>query len=197
MSAADAAPHPMSRILALPAELRNRIYTYVVASPESLLLYSHWVGVDKQPAVSSVCRQVRNETLGLYYSLNTFQLHIHPNLDVNVFTRWIDAIGPHNARNLQRISIMFHFGIDVSLDIRRAPERDEISSGWLIDLDMKDAEDRLPMHGFWIIRERLRTAVGMPQFGEVQMPLRVMNLVEGVDGVYLVARKPWYQLDEL
>ncbi|KAK5124413.1 hypothetical protein LTR85_001630 [Meristemomyces frigidus] len=60
-------------LLGLPAELRNRIYMLA-------LLESDAVTINKnnyiQPGLLRTCRQVRSESSGLYYTLNTFRIDV-------------------------------------------------------------------------------------------------------------------------
>ena len=68
----SASPH--CGLLSLPPELRNRIYEIVVkidVSPINICLWNA-VKIDKQPAITRTCRQIRNESLPMYYQLNTF-----------------------------------------------------------------------------------------------------------------------------
>lgn len=72
----------LSRILTLPTEVRELIYTHVVTEPEGRLvafrldaLQGQYYNQAVQPALSRVSRQVRSESLPLYYQNNDFVLH--------------------------------------------------------------------------------------------------------------------------
>lgn len=58
------------RLLELPAELRNYIYELVVSEPEIVAIR----GCVQQPGLTRTKRQIRAETITLYYETNTFQL---------------------------------------------------------------------------------------------------------------------------
>lgn len=77
-------------ILELPAELRNRIYEYTLTEPEPIELPqrnpANAKGVSakerkedrkvpclKEPPLLSTCRQIRRESLGIYFSCNIFE----------------------------------------------------------------------------------------------------------------------------
>ena len=56
----------------LPAELCNKIYEYALASNEPIAFQNALPA----HALSNTCRQFRDETLFMYYSLNTFALKV-------------------------------------------------------------------------------------------------------------------------
>ena len=63
-----------SRLLALPAEIRNYIYTFAVVEDSPIEYYevrkSSFLG---GPAILRVCRQTRTEAMPNFYGANTFQ----------------------------------------------------------------------------------------------------------------------------
>lgn len=78
VTAALASPGPTCRLFALPAELRNKIYGYVVYKPDGVQVYfskGHVTG-DLKPALSSTCRQIRDEATAVYYEVNVVRFFI-------------------------------------------------------------------------------------------------------------------------
>ncbi|KAK4892308.1 hypothetical protein LTR27_009142 [Elasticomyces elasticus] len=110
----------------LPPELRNRIHEYTVrytdyeytmryecspASPRHEVLargaaidltwrlsrgYPAW-----QPAITKVSRQLRQETLAMFYATNRFVLDLGANM-------WLRAIGPVNAAHIKDFTIRYN-----------------------------------------------------------------------------------------
>ena len=69
---------PNSSLLSLPAELRNRIYSFTLISTKSIKIRTHSDAADGpkhvEPGLLRTCRQVREECLKMYYQFNTFSL---------------------------------------------------------------------------------------------------------------------------
>lgn len=64
-----------SKLLGLPAELRNRIYRFALIEPKTIELdKSKWPA--HQPAVLKTCRQIRHEALGVFYFGNKISTEI-------------------------------------------------------------------------------------------------------------------------
>ena len=62
----------------LPAEIRNEIYILVLRpknKDKPIVISSPW----KKPALVQVNKQIRAETKGLWYDLNTFGVYVHNN----------------------------------------------------------------------------------------------------------------------
>jgi hypothetical protein len=59
-----------SRLLALPAELRDMIYNYAITTSTPIRAGAARGGV--HTALLSICRQIRRETQQMYYQENTF-----------------------------------------------------------------------------------------------------------------------------
>ena len=55
-----------------------------------------------QPALTRVCRQVRSETLPMFYALNQFDLHEH-RCDFGYLISWMNAIGLHNGKQIRTV----------------------------------------------------------------------------------------------
>lgn len=75
--------HQESRLMKLPAELRNLIYELVVVEAKTIDIVDpdHVQGGPgvseraKQPGIAQVCRQLRREVLPIFYSQNTFRVN--------------------------------------------------------------------------------------------------------------------------
>lgn len=66
-------PRASPLILDLPAELRNRVYEYVLVDPDSEPLLVTRRG-HTLPGILRTCRQPREEGTKIYFDLNSFQL---------------------------------------------------------------------------------------------------------------------------
>ena len=68
------ATDPECKLLGLPAELRNRIYTLALVNDETFdITERHRTNVDRvEPGLLATCRQVRDEALSIFYGGNTF-----------------------------------------------------------------------------------------------------------------------------
>lgn len=131
---------PPSPLLALPAELRLEIYEYALQEQSAVGVGGSYTlsslapkvfGGDvtkqaKQPPLLGVSRQLRRETLALFYRLNTFVLAVHYRRARAEIDRWIDLVStqPDISTNLTSITIKHRFGI---LDFRGT-----------IDFDLQD-----------------------------------------------------------
>lgn len=70
-------------LLSLPPEIRNRIYEYAVVELPCVEIHlrQHQEPCGhggEQPALTRTCRQIRNESLGLFYELNAFCIRAGP-----------------------------------------------------------------------------------------------------------------------
>lgn len=82
--------NPTSRLLALPAELRNEIHEWALTAPEDreINITADW----KPPGLLAICRQVRHETLDMYFLDSTFAFHIQ-DCDGSLHTSWLSEFG--------------------------------------------------------------------------------------------------------
>lgn len=83
-------------LLGIAPELRNHIYSYVVASQDGIS--------NAQPALFATCRQIRNEGLGLFYTdhISVFNHDTAPNEVV----AWTSAIGEAHASREKHFRII-------------------------------------------------------------------------------------------
>ncbi|KAK4546436.1 hypothetical protein LTR36_002113 [Oleoguttula mirabilis] len=108
----------------LSAELRNRIYEFVFWRPKHRNTYistspSSRTGTKGQPhayrwspdlALTTTCRQLRTETLAIFYALTPFTFDGGNFTDnggewLKRFTQWLDMIGASNAITLKRLCL--------------------------------------------------------------------------------------------
>ncbi len=102
---------PPSGLLALPRELRDVIWTSAVSYPVVAVTPnmqqrtgSTMQGSAIQPGLCRVNRQLREESLSLFYENNTFALDFGWHEHTATIKRWLSAIGNHNIRLLHSLS---------------------------------------------------------------------------------------------
>ncbi|KAK3648924.1 hypothetical protein LTR22_013149 [Elasticomyces elasticus] len=100
------------RFLDLSRELRDVIYTYALVTDDPLLVSEACEHIDwptgVQPALTRVNRQVRMESLPIFYGDNTFEAHV-VSLDFGYLLSYMHGLGPQNVsymRNMKLTSIM-------------------------------------------------------------------------------------------
>ncbi|KAK3080483.1 hypothetical protein LTS18_000937 [Coniosporium uncinatum] len=112
------------RFLDLPAELRNKIYKLAVTTREPnshrtafLAQHAH------QPAITKASRQIRAESLPLYYSENTIEVDLTDEWEIDDsddeqdeadekrsvvwFRRWVAAFWNSHVKHVEHISIRY------------------------------------------------------------------------------------------
>ncbi|KAK5686568.1 hypothetical protein LTS10_002688 [Elasticomyces elasticus] len=95
------------RLLDLPRELRDAIYSYATVVDEHLLLsgpckHEDWPTA-VQPAITRVNRQVRQESLPIFYGDNTFEAHMTA-FDFGYFLSHMQIIGSRNLTCIRHIT---------------------------------------------------------------------------------------------
>ena len=83
--------------LDLPAELRNRIYHLALTRPDTINVTSFDIAKPQfnssatQPALTQICRQIRNEALPVFYNQNCFTGSYVADEEVleHVFAGWV------------------------------------------------------------------------------------------------------------
>lgn len=114
-----------SRLMALPAEVRNLIWHFMVTDPCPVL----W---PRQPAITAANRQIRSECLAMYYAANNFQFVLQTPEDYEATLRSLN-VNRHHLKHLQRTSVVFHISLGLSctsmmsidVDVPTSPGRDE------------------------------------------------------------------------
>ncbi|KAF2769907.1 hypothetical protein EJ03DRAFT_86415 [Teratosphaeria nubilosa] len=70
--------HPRLSLLGLPPELRNAIFAYVLPEENEFQEFRFMYSIHSPvPTILQVCRQIRSETLIVYYTNATFELMTH------------------------------------------------------------------------------------------------------------------------
>ena len=111
--------NPLSSFSSLPPELRNQIYKLVLVSGHRITLFRPHSLV--QPALTKTCRQIRRESLGIYYSRNSFYGRII-DYDPTMYIKWRKVASPLCSR----MKVTLHC-------IDPAPERRPIARSNLMD----------------------------------------------------------------
>lgn len=109
----------LSPLLTLPAEIRNRIYEFALinidplaTAPQSNIIHASSSAI--QPGLTRSCRQVRNETLKMFYTCNTFLLYCDlPHTAKS--TRWVASIAGHMPM-ISRFSLCMNNTYDAITD---------------------------------------------------------------------------------
>ena len=126
---------PNKGLLALPAELREQIYSLIVIKPRNTItmLSNHSIFASEisatQPALSHVNHQLRRETLDAFYGSNVFVAEVSDRTDLGTALRWLSAIGDVSVGRLRRLVLcgwtrvpfghmMVRRWVKVSLDLR-------------------------------------------------------------------------------
>ncbi|KAK5699495.1 hypothetical protein LTR97_005623 [Elasticomyces elasticus] len=95
------------RLLDLPRELRDAIYSYTTVADDHLLLsgpckHEDWPTA-VQPAITRVNRQVSQESLPIFYGDNTFEAHMTA-FDFGYFLSHMQIIGSRNLTCIRPIT---------------------------------------------------------------------------------------------
>ncbi|KAF2212439.1 hypothetical protein CERZMDRAFT_84777 [Cercospora zeae-maydis SCOH1-5] len=90
----------LSPLYRLSPELRNQIYEQVFSSRYAVTLQDQKC----QHALTKTCRQMRRETLAMYYSLTSFNAHLDDG-PATPLTTWIKVLGPETVCAIERINV--------------------------------------------------------------------------------------------
>lgn len=93
----------------LPPEIRNYIYELVLCSKEKDFIiaapfYDELMSLGDQPPITQVARQLRSETLGIFYHDNTFIAYIN-NFDFTNLVRWAKCITSSPSAPAVRVKV--------------------------------------------------------------------------------------------
>lgn len=120
------------RFQELPAELRNRIYSFATKRPWSSVLYDSY----EQAAITRVSRSVRHDALPVFYQQTQFSLEVSrtnvddetSTVDQRLESVWHWILSPEHVKLVTNITLWFTsdappakincIGIDVSLDVK-------------------------------------------------------------------------------
>ncbi|RMY85846.1 hypothetical protein D0864_07206 [Hortaea werneckii] len=90
-----------SRLLDLPPELRNSIYTYVLATDDAIQIPAS--GKPTRPPLLQVCQQITDEATLLYYSCSKFSLSAGKRL--KILRRWILSLEEEERKCLRAVTV--------------------------------------------------------------------------------------------
>ncbi|KAK4496542.1 hypothetical protein PRZ48_012522 [Zasmidium cellare] len=103
------------RLWKLPGELRNRIYRYVLLKPEDAAgndrIIVDATGYDR-PGVVSTCKQIRKETLKIFYSENAFHIEVI-NYNSSTLLRWESHLKPMRMQERGHLFVSVHLEDEV------------------------------------------------------------------------------------
>ncbi|KAF2723433.1 hypothetical protein K431DRAFT_282895 [Polychaeton citri CBS 116435] len=107
---AETSSRGMTCFFSLPAELREQIYSELLAIPSTVTMHpGHQFYRDEayavQPPITRVNRLIRSETLPLFYSSNTISAQLDQTEDLALAKQWLHAIGDSNTRHLRHMSL--------------------------------------------------------------------------------------------
>lgn len=91
-----------AKFLDLPREIRDIIYEYAVRSPHNLAV------ARRQPRITRVSRQVREETLAMFYEKNEFVVFLGIltwDAIVRRLKEWLKAIGVANWSHIRALVV--------------------------------------------------------------------------------------------
>lgn len=139
-----------SSFLALPAEIRNRIYAFALVEQNDIKIRSccclEKVNKGEQLALTQTCRQIRRESLTMFYELNTFSFEI-PLPRFHYCCRY-PAFGPHRYHLHKAKNFRFtkpDYSKDILLSLKDGLFADALSSGTIeitANLDCKHTEPK-------------------------------------------------------
>ncbi|RMY22771.1 hypothetical protein D0866_11850 [Hortaea werneckii] len=97
--------HQTSPLLALPPELRNKIYSLAL-QPPSKTTPSSKTGHLKHPALLQTCVQIRLEATQMYFAQTTFQLPLNPS-NLHPLHTFLETCGPANLAVLHKLELQY------------------------------------------------------------------------------------------
>lgn len=89
-----------SMLARLPPELRNQIYHHTFASKFAVKLDSGRI----QHPLTRTCRQIRRETLQMYYIATSFNANLSDG-PITPLLQWLQCIGPESVILVQQVRI--------------------------------------------------------------------------------------------
>ncbi|KXT01876.1 hypothetical protein AC578_2158 [Pseudocercospora eumusae] len=91
-----------SRLLRLPAELRNNIYRYALISKSGIVIKDAAGEVHNPPALLRVCRQINKEAESIFWAENSFRLSLRYD-DWQATLRTLEAMAGSNLQKIPSI----------------------------------------------------------------------------------------------
>ena len=105
------ATSPSPLFLGLPAELRNRIYSYVLGPSQHIIVSPPEKKISQYPAITRISRQIRQEVLPIFYALSTVEFKFtsvptHINAEVAKAARhWLKKVPRDLIKHLMALSL--------------------------------------------------------------------------------------------
>lgn len=125
----------------LPAEIRNRIYDFILLSENKLIVaapcYDDLMWLGDQPSITRVNRQLRSETLVMFYTINDFIAFVN-DFDFTGLVRWAKCITSTPSPPKVKVHVR------LLNDIRCAYQLLDLVRGWR---DLEGATIHLTIHG--------------------------------------------------
>ncbi|KAK5122088.1 hypothetical protein LTR85_004334 [Meristemomyces frigidus] len=135
----------------LPAELRNRIYEMALQHEDAIIIrtdgaFDELSASGLPLALTATCREIRNDTLKMFYANNAFHFHTTlPNYATSGFKQWVNNM---NANNMSQIH---HLCLELG-----ATNKDTWREPISISMDYPAIFRRL---GVWLPQLRVPTAI--------------------------------------
>lgn len=165
-----------SGLLALPAELREKIYEYALSSEQAITI--HWPGYAKSPALLRTCQQIRNEASPGLFKLNSFSTVVGFN-DWRTLLSWALDIDRDDAAAIEKFSIGFN-DAETNSALRTVTDLQDLESSRAVGkIYIKQGEliarilSKLPLSGL--------------QLSSITAPIVQMPRIENGVGEYLLA----------
>ncbi|KAK5737692.1 hypothetical protein LTR17_006554 [Elasticomyces elasticus] len=93
-----------SRLLDLPPELREMIFTFALVSTNPVDILN--IPKNHVAALTQTSQHLRGETIGMYYHQNTFKLNIDIDT-IHTALKWLHGIEPTYVLQIPKITISF------------------------------------------------------------------------------------------
>jgi hypothetical protein len=134
----------VSPFVALPPETRNCIYEYILISRWTILIAENLTPIKKRakhvvpPALCRTNQQIRHETLPIWYSDNTFEIHCSfnhraeegrfPDVAFTKAFHWLhDVVGvPERRRQLGSLVVCTRYSFEFMKDCLRRAAAEEV-----------------------------------------------------------------------
>lgn len=94
-----------SRLIALPNELKDKIFSYILLENDSILVHDQF----KFPALLSACKQVRQQYSPVYFRNDTFLFEVMLPSERALAARWLTAIKVVGIKSPRKIQMRWTF----------------------------------------------------------------------------------------
>lgn len=169
-----------SRLLRLPAELRNEIYRYTVIDDSAIIIDVHGF---REPHLFMACKEVRKEAAPIFYAENKFQIDIE-DYGIAILHSFHNIILPAVHRGEAHISVFRRFAIASTsttpnwsnvLELLREYHSARISTRYMRPSNMPEDEplDTSILGGMFAMIDRMKENP-WPEVEEVVMEFRVI-----------------------